>query len=210
MEGDKTDILHQVDHARILFWTACTCVTFCTIYTFFWIRNQFYIEKRGKYVLITGCDTGFGNKLARELDRQDCHVFATCFTEDGIKKLNETTSEKLHCIHMDVRNSDSIKKAYNEVKRLLPSHKGLSGLVNNAGVTGLIGMYDWWTKEELQNVFDINLLGVIDVTNTFLPLVKKAKGRVVNMCSSLGINPIPSGGYGIAKLGVVAFSDGLR
>ncbi|XP_071940883.1 retinol dehydrogenase 16-like [Antedon mediterranea] len=211
MGVDKRNILMQkLDHERVIYWTACACITFCTLYTIYWLRNQFFIARRGKYVLITGCDTGFGNKLARALDKQECHVFAMCFTEDGMQKLNADTSERLHCIQLDVRKHDSVLKAYDEVKRILPAHKGLWGLVNNAGITGLVGMYDWWTKEELQNVFDVHLLGAIDVTNTFLPLVKKAKGRVVNMCSSLGINPIPSGGYGIAKLGLMVFSDGLR
>ena len=84
------------------------------------------------------------------------------------------------------------------------------GLVNNAGVTGNVGYYDWWTREDFRRILEVNLLGVIEVTNVFLPLVKKVKGRIVNMSSGLGLAPCSSGGYEISKVGIEAYSDCLR
>ena len=58
---------------------------------------------------------------------------------------------------------------------------------------------------------DINLLGLIDVTTTFLPLLKKGKGRIVNMASQLGRVSLPgSAPYTVSKYGVECFSDALR
>ena len=58
-------------------------------------------------------------------------------------------------------------------------------MVNNAGVTS-IGLIEWMPFDEFKRLADVNLWGLIDVTKTFLPLVKKAEGRVVNVSSMLG------------------------
>ncbi len=91
-----------------------------------------------------------------------------------------------------------------------PYLAGLWGLINNAGVTGHPGHYSWWTRDEIRSIIEVNLLGVVEVTNIFIPLIKKAKGRVVNISSAHGIYSMPIGGYEMAKYGVEAFSDGLR
>lgn len=58
-------------------------------------------------------------------------------------------------------------------------------MVNNAGVA-CIGLIEWMPFEEFKRTADVNLWGLIDVTKTFLPLVRKAEGRVVNFSSMLG------------------------
>ncbi|XP_077978848.1 retinol dehydrogenase 7-like [Glandiceps talaboti] len=163
-----------------------------------------------KYVLITGCDRGFGNMLTKQLDKTGFHVFATCFSQQGCKALDEDTSSRVVTLQMDVTNTDSIKKTFQKVQDSLPSGKGLWGLVNNAGIPGLTCPYEWLTKEDFQQVIDVNLLGMIDVTNVFLPLIKKSKGRIVNIASIMGRAVIPGGCYSISKAGVEAYSDGLR
>lgn len=59
-------------------------------------------------------------------------------------------------------------------------------------------------------ILDVNLLGVIDVTLSVLPLVRKARGRVVNVSSIMGRVALLGGGYCMSKYGVEAFSDSLR
>ena len=98
-------------------------------------------------------------------------------------------------------NDDSITNIVNT---------GLWGLINNAGVPSPPGHYTWSTRDEIRSIIEVNLLGVVEVTNVFLPLIKKAKGRVVNISSALGIISVAAGGYEMAKHGVEAFSDGLR
>lgn len=90
------------------------------------------------------------------------------------------------------------------------SSAGLWGLVNNAGRSVPIGPLDWMQFEDFQKVLDVNLMGVIDVTLQFLPLLKKGRGRVVNVASILGRLSIIGGGYCLSKHGVEAFSDSLR
>ena len=75
------------------------------------------IDIKGKYVLITGCDTGFGRATAIELDRMGAHVLATCLTNEGGKGLKSVTSDKLKTFQMDVTNSERIKDVYEEIKK---------------------------------------------------------------------------------------------
>lgn len=87
---------------------------------------------------------------------------------------------------------------------------GLWGLVNNAGIVHPAAPNEWLTKNDFVKVLDVNLVGLIDVTLHMLPLVKKAKGRVVNVASILGRLAFYGGGYCPSKYGVEAFSDCLR
>ena len=57
--------------------------------------------------------------------------------------------------------------------------------MNNAGI-GIAGPIEWTTLEHMKHIADVNLWGMIDVTKTFLPLIKKSQGRVVNMSSLAG------------------------
>ena len=89
-------------------------------------------------------------------------------------------------------------------------HTGLWGLVNNAGISVACGLQEWYTREDFKRVLDVNILGVMDMCVTFLPLVRKAKGRIVNMASTEGRFALPSGAYAVSKFGVEAFSDSVR
>ena len=63
----------------------------------------------------------------------------------------------------------------------------------------------------LLQVLDVNLLGLIDVTMTFLPLVKRSRGRVVNTASVFGRHATAGAApYSVSKFGVEAFTDSLR
>ena len=57
---------------------------------------------------------------------------------------------------------------------------GLFGLVNNAGVAGIIGPTPWQTREDFQRVLNVNTLGPIGVTLALLPLLLQARGRVMH------------------------------
>lgn len=77
------------------------------------------IEPKGLAVLITGCDTGFGNLLARKLDKAGFKVFACCLFPSGVeaKKLKSDTSARLRIINLDVTSDQDAEEAYREVER---------------------------------------------------------------------------------------------
>lgn len=179
------------------------------------IISRFFSRRRSvdldqKYVLITGCDSGFGRETAIRLDKMGACVLATCLTEEGEQSLKSATSDKLKTFQLDVTSSEQIKDLYEEIQRLLPSDQGIWGLVNNAGIA-ITGPIEWMPLQKSKRIANVNLWGLIDVTKTFLPLVKKTRGRVVNMSSMLGRVALPNvSSYCITKYGVQAFSDALR
>lgn len=93
-----------------------------------------------------------------------------------------------------------------------PTHTppGLFGLVNNAGVANPIGPTEWMRIEDYRRVLDVNTFGAIEVTLALLPLLKRARGRVVNTSSVLGRLSANGGGYCLSKYCIEAFSDSLR
>lgn len=175
-----------------------------------WYRERKRVGNESeKYVYITGCDSGFGNLLARHLDKLGYLVIASCFTEKGEDELKKVSSERLTTIHLDVANTESVNKAAAAIKTLV-GEKGLWAVVNNAGVSVPSANCDWLTIEDYKSMLDVNLNGVIAVTLSVLPLIKKACGRVVNVASVFGRISAVGGPYAVSKYGVEAFNDSLR
>ncbi|XP_075408919.1 retinol dehydrogenase 16-like isoform X1 [Tenrec ecaudatus] len=175
-----------------------------------WYRERQVVSHlRDKYVFITGCDSGFGNQLARQLDLRGLRVLAGCLTEQGAEQLRAKTSDRLETVILDVTQTESITAASKLVKERV-GDRGLWGLVNNAGVSVPLAPNEWLTKQDFMKLLNVNLLGVIEVTLSLLPLVRKARGRLVNVASVLGRLTITGGGYSISKYGIEAFSDSLR
>ncbi|KAM6129570.1 LOW QUALITY PROTEIN: dehydrogenase/reductase SDR family member 9-like [Pterocles gutturalis] len=163
----------------------------------------------GKYIFITGCDTGFGNMAAKIFDKKIFHVFASCLTETGDKELKAVTLKQLQTVLLDVRDSDRVKKVAARVKAEVQS-EGLWGLVNNAGIMGPSTLTDWLDIEHFREPIDVHSIGLINVTINMLPLIKKAKGRIVNISSVGGRLAFSGGGYFPSKFGVEGFNDSLR
>ncbi|XP_055501576.1 D-beta-hydroxybutyrate dehydrogenase, mitochondrial-like [Leucoraja erinacea] len=169
----------------------------------------------GKGVVITGCDTGFGFSLAQHLHNQGFKIFAACLLKDqngeGAKKLEDMKSDRMVVIQLDVCKDEAVETAVDVVKEhLTDSEKGLWGLINNAGIS-TFGEVEFTTMKTYKEVAEVNLWGTIRVTKGFLPYIRRAKGRVVNITSMLGRMGNPSRSpYCVTKFGVEAFSDCLR
>ncbi|XP_073432972.1 retinol dehydrogenase 16-like [Dendrobates tinctorius] len=173
-------------------------------------RHSLILENlTDKYVFITGCDSGFGNLLAKQLDKRGMKVLAACLTDKGADELKKETSTRLQTIRLDVTDSQSVSAAAEWVSGIVRD-KGLWGLMNNAGTAIPIALNEWLTKDDFTKILNVNLLGLIDVTLKMLPMIRRAQGRVVNMASVAGRISLCGGGYCISKYGVEAFSDNLR
>ncbi|XP_077392629.1 retinol dehydrogenase 7-like isoform X3 [Festucalex cinctus] len=175
-----------------------------------WFQESKRVANKGdKHVYITGCDTGFGHLLAKHLDKLGFRVIAGCYTDKGEDELKKASSDRLTTLHLDVTDSASVKQATALINTLV-GQRGLWAVVNNAGVSVPAAPVDWLTVEDYKNMLDVNLVGLIDVTLSVLPLIKKARGRVVNVASVFGrISPF-GGPYCVSKHGVEAFNDSLR
>ncbi|KAG8445106.1 hypothetical protein GDO86_010031 [Hymenochirus boettgeri] len=164
-----------------------------------------------KAVLVTGCDSGFGFSLAKHLHSKGFTVFAGCMLKDkgdgGVKDLDNMNCSRMKTIQLNVVMEEEVDKC---VEIIQDHKKGLWGLVNNAGIS-TFGEVEFTSMKTYKEVAEVNLWGTVRVTKACLPLIRRAKGRVVNVSSMLGrmANPARSP-YCITKFGVEAFSDCLR
>ncbi|CAG0902479.1 unnamed protein product [Darwinula stevensoni] len=169
------------------------------------------ISPDGRGVLITGCDSGFGHSLALHLHSLGFVVFAGCLLKnkggEGSKELSRV--EGIHVLQLDVTNDDDLRKTLAYVKKNLPS-LGLWGIVNNAGVFSY-GKVEWTSLDTFKWLAEVNLWGTVRVIKAFLPLVRRTKGRVVNVASVLGrMGAAQGGAYALTKHGLEGLSDCLR
>ncbi|XP_063808526.1 retinol dehydrogenase 7-like [Pseudophryne corroboree] len=192
-----------------IMWLA-VLVVLVLILMYRWYRQSQILENlTDKYVFITGCDSGFGNMLAKQLDRRGMRVLAACFSEKGAGTLKKETSSRLQTVILDVTDSTSVSSAAKWVSNTV-GNKGLWGVVNNAGYSLGVAPNEWQKIEDYAKVLNVNLLGMINVTVHLLHLVRKAQGRIVNVSSGVGRLSTFGGGYCPSKFGVEAFSDSLR
>ncbi|XP_069464404.1 short-chain dehydrogenase/reductase family 9C member 7-like [Ambystoma mexicanum] len=173
------------------------------------------LDPRGRAVFITGCDTGFGNLLARRLHRLGFSVYAACLFPEGqgARELQEAAAEaggpeRLSIVKLDVRRDSDVAEAAEFVKGHLPE-KGLWALVNNAGLSAC-GNTDWHSINKYKQVVDVNLIGSIRTTLAFLPLIRKYKGRMVFMSSTNAFVTAKNGIYSMTKAALERFCDSLR
>ncbi|ESP04005.1 hypothetical protein LOTGIDRAFT_109862 [Lottia gigantea] len=173
-------------------------------------RNKTVVPYSNKTVLITGCDTGIGHNIAVRLGKKGVTVLACCLsaTSPGGEKLKSIGSN-VHVLDTDVTSEDSVQNCLKFVKTICDK-KGLWAIVNNAGIVRC-GDVELTTMEVYSQIIQVNLFGMIRVCKAFLPLVRQAKGRVVNVTSVRGIIAYPAfSAYSMSKFAAEAFSDSLR
>ncbi len=103
-----------------------TLIGICIIYKIldYLCRIPRYKDYEQKYVLITGCDTGFGFEAAKKLDSLGCNVIAGCLTESGETELRKVCSKRLFAVSLDIRRHESVLRAYELVVNYLPKGTG--------------------------------------------------------------------------------------
>ena len=160
-------------------------------------------------VVITGSSTGIGRACALHLDRAGFDVFAGVRRPADGEGLRSEASEKLRPLIVDVTDGDGIAAAAAEVREAV-GERGLTGLVNNAGVT-VTGPLEFVAIDDLRRQLEVNLVGHVAVTQAFLPLIRAARGRIVNV-SSIGGRVVNAflGPYQASKFAIEAVTDALR
>ncbi len=160
-------------------------------------------------VLITGASTGIGQACALELDRRHFQVFAGVRTEEAGDGLRKNASSLLTPLMLDVTDAATISAAAVIIKDQI-GRRGLAGLVNNAGI-GVSGPLELVPIEELRRQLEVNVIGQVAITQAVLPLLRIAKGRIVNIGSVNGALAAPYlGPYSASKFAMEAITDALR
>jgi short-subunit dehydrogenase len=159
-----------------------------------------------KTVLVTGCSSGIGLATARLLRERGWQVAPTARKPTDLDMLR---AEGFDPVQLDVTDSASIADATNEVLRRFNGQLG--AIVNNAGF-GLTSAIEDAPRAMFRDIFEVNVFGLQELTNRFIPLFRKqGYGRIVNVSSVLGELSLPFAGiYSASKFAVEALSDALR
>lgn len=161
----------------------------------------------GRGILVTGASTGIGRALALRLDALGFRVFAAVRKEADQASFPE--GARLTPIRLDVTDARSIAAARAAIAASL-GDDGLFGLINNAGLSFRAPL-EFVPLEELRALFEVNVFGALAVTQAFLPLLRRAKGRVVNISSFTATSITPfHGPYSSSKATLNALSEALR
>jgi NAD(P)-dependent dehydrogenase (short-subunit alcohol dehydrogenase family) len=167
------------------------------------------MEQPSRSVVITGASTGIGAACALYLDQLGFDVFAGVRRPADGAALRAKAVGRLMPILLDVAGAESIRAACEEVAERTGGH-GVHGVVNNAGFA-LFGPLELLDPDELRQQLEINTIGSVRVIQAFLPLLRTARGRIINMSSISGRAAMPYlGAYSASKSALESMSDALR
>ncbi len=160
-------------------------------------------------VVLTGASTGIGAACALDCVARGMTVFAGVRDPRAGEALVAKAGPSLIPITLDVTDDRSIAQSVEAVQRVV-GEAGLGGLVNNAGI--VIGSpLEVIPLPQLRKQLEVNVIGQIAVTQAFLPLLRRGRGRIVNMGSIAGRGTIPLlGPYSASKYALEALTDALR
>lgn len=160
-----------------------------------------------KVWLITGCSTGFGRELAKEVLAKGYKVAVASRKTSDIDDIVAAYPNTSIAIQLDVTNESEIKSSVAQTM----SHFGqIDVLVNNAGI-GYFGSIEESEDAEVRKMFEINVFGLAKMTQEVLPHMRKQRsGHILNIASIAGLRSFPGVGfYNATKYAVDGFSEAL-
>ena len=164
-------------------------------------------------IVVTGASTGIGRASVLALLDAGFRVFAGVRDEAAAARLRDAAPagsvERLDTLALDVTDAGQVAAAAGHVGRVV-GEAGLWGLFNNAGIT-VNGPLEYVDLDGLRRQLEVNVVGQVAVTQAFMPLLRRARGRIVNTGSIAGFTALPIlGPYAMSKHAMEAFSDSLR
>ena len=155
----------------------------------------------GKVILITGISSGFGQRTATLLAKAGHTVYGT------IRRAAET-DPGVHILQMDLTKIESITRVVNEI---VLNEGRIDVLINNAGMHSG-GPVETLPFETIKLQMDTNFLGMVQLTQAVLPIMRKqGSGTIINFGSIGGLMGLPfQAFYSASKFAIEGFSEALR
>lgn len=155
--------------------------------------------------LITGCSTGFGHELAKQVLELGFHTVVTARNPDEVKGLAVTGEDLV--LKLDVTKKDQVNAVIDAVEN---KFSRIDVLVNNAGI-GYFAAVEESEEDQVRRMFEINVFGLSRMIQAVLPgMRKRSKGFIVNFSSIGGLRSFPSlGHYNATKFAVEGLSEAL-
>lgn len=159
-------------------------------------------------VLITGASSGIGKATAIHMAKSGFKVFAGVRKETDKENLLHAAPENLTPVILDVKKLETIQNTFDTISGQVKN--SCFSLINNAGLS-LNGPLEILPLRDIENLIQVNVTGLLAVTHTFIPLIRKSHGRLINISSGHGLIAIPDKSvYAASKSAVQAISDSLR
>lgn len=160
-----------------------------------------------KVWFITGCSTGFGRELAKEVLASGYRAAVAARNTDDVKDITDAYPDTAIAVKLDVTNAAEISAAVTQIQEKFGQ---IDVLVNNAGI-GYFGAIEESEEEEVRRMFEINFFGLANVTKAVLPVLRKQRsGHILNVASIGGLVGFPAVGfYNATKFAVDGYSESL-
>jgi NAD(P)-dependent dehydrogenase (short-subunit alcohol dehydrogenase family) len=164
---------------------------------------------RKRSVVVIGASSGIGKATVLRLAANGWRVIAAVRRQQDAESLRSQSENRIETVLLDVADEDSIRAAAEEVNSRL-GKDGLDALFNNAGI-GDVSPIEYTSVDSIRRVYEVNLFGQISVIQAFLPLLRTAKGRIVNT-GSVGdhLSPPFAGVLASSKAAFASVSSSLR
>ncbi len=166
-------------------------------------------EQSGRSAAITGAGGGLGRDIALQLAAKGYVVFGTAFRPDEIQDLKEASGGRVSLVICDITKPEAVKAWAGGVSDAL-GDAGIDLLINNAGIL-TPGPIELLPLDAVRREFDVNVFGALSVINAYLPALRKARGRVVQVSTWTASVPLPfNGPSGASKAAMEVFAAVYR
>lgn len=170
---------------------------------------------KSKNILITGASTGIGYDLVKIFASNGYTVFGSVRKQTDADRLTSEIGENCKPLIFDVTDYEAIEESARFLENEI-GKEGLAGLINNAGIA-VGGPFLDMSIDEYKHQFEVNVFGLIKVTQTFLPLLGASEnaafdpGRIVQISSIAGRHGMPfMSPYSGSKHAVEGITESLR
>jgi NAD(P)-dependent dehydrogenase (short-subunit alcohol dehydrogenase family) len=163
----------------------------------------------GRSAVITGAGSGLGRDLALQLAAKGYVVFGTALAAAEVEDLKSASGGRVSLAVCDITKPEAVKAWAGGVSEAL-GEAGLDLLINNAGIL-TPGPIEVLPLDAIRREFDVNVFGAISVINAYLPALRKARGRVVQVSTWTASVPLPfNGPSGASKAAIEVFTAVYR
>src|SRR6204780_5279537 len=168
------------------------------------------VKQVGRSAAITGAASGLGRDIALGLAEKGYRVFGTAVTDAEVQDLKSASGERVSLALCDITKEQDVKAWAGRVWAALGDGRGLDLLISNAGIL-TPGPIEVLPLDALRREFDVNVFGALSVMNAFLPALRKARGRIVQVSTWTASVPLPfNGPSGASKAAMEVFATVYR